>query len=128
MWKIWTRAKTYGKLPSQVYDPSGEEFDVPFGSLAQWMFDEAVTWFGITIENALEERVKVTMGKEVEYKPKYTLARLLHPQFRLPKPAPVVEKAPNPWEPLLAWAGKKGSGVRRWKYVPPEPDAPEKAN
>lgn len=130
MWQTWTRAKTFSQLPSQVYDPSGEEWNVPFGSIAQWMFDTAVTWFGITIENALEERVKVNLGKEVQYKPKYTLARLLNPMFKLPKPVQVPEESPNPWAPLLSLIGKKNSGVRRWKYTGPEADtsSPEKVH
>lgn len=83
------------------------------------MLDSAVTWFGITIENALNERVKVKMGSETHYNPKYTLTRLLHPMFKLPKPLPEPEHSMNPWAPLLAWAGKKGSGIKRWVYVPP---------
>lgn len=115
MWQTWTRATKYGKLPSEVYDPSGTTWEVPYGSLAQWMFDTAVTWFGITIENALAERVKVVMGKEITYKPKYTLALLLSPGFYLPKP--LSETSTNPWQALMSWAGKRNSGVKRWKYV-----------
>lgn len=117
MWQIWTRAAKFSRLPNEVYDPSGETWEVPYGSLAQWMFDTAVTWFGITIENALAERVKVVMGKETTFKPKYTLARLLNPAFRLPKPLPEPEESQNPWAPFLAWMGKRGSGVKRYKYV-----------
>lgn len=120
MWKVWTRATKYGLLPSQAYDPEGDTWHVPYGSLAQWMFDEAVTWFGITIENALAERIKVQMGKDVQFKPKYTLIRLLNPAFRLPKPLPEVSDSPNPWSPFMALVGKKGSGVKRWRYNPPE--------
>jgi hypothetical protein len=104
-------------MPNEVYDVTGATWEIPYGSLAQWMFDSAVTWFGITIENALSERVKVTMGKEVTFKPKYTLARLLNERFRLPKPQPEPEDNPNPWASLLAWAGKRNSGVKRYKYV-----------
>jgi hypothetical protein len=81
------------------------------------MFDTAVTWFGITIENALSERVKVQVGNETTFKPKYTLARLLDPRFRLPKPAPEPEMQVNPWAPLWAWAGRKNSGVKKYQYV-----------
>lgn len=117
MWQIWTRATRYGKFPADVYDPSGASWDVPYGSLARWMLDAAVTWFGITIENALAERVKVTQGKEIIFKPRYTLARLLNEHFRLPKPAPEPEDNPNPWMALWTWAGKRNSGVKRWKYM-----------
>ena len=86
-------------------------------SLAAWMLDSAVLWFGTTIENALNERVKVVFGKETSYKPRYTLARLLNPNFRLPKPLPSVEDDPNPWAVFMAMAGKKRSGIKRWKYI-----------
>lgn len=85
-------------------------------SLAAWMLDSAVTWFGTTIENALAERVKVGMGANIEYKPRYSLARLLDPNFRLPKPEPKPEDNPNPWAALMAWAGKRNSGVKRYEY------------
>jgi hypothetical protein len=88
-------------------------------SLAAWMLDSAVTWFGITIENALQERVKVVVGGKEQSKPRYTLTRLLHPVFRLPKPAPDPEDNPNPWAGLLAWAGKRNSGVKRYRYEKP---------
>lgn len=82
------------------------------------MLDSAVVWFGITIENALHERVKVGSVSQ----PKYTLARLLNPATKLPRPpedyGPKGEV--NVWAPLLAWAGKRGSGVKRYRWVPPE--------
>lgn len=84
--------------------------------VAAWMFDTAVTWFGITIENALKERVKVVMGKETEYRPRYSLALLLDPNFRLPKPPPEPTADANPWSVILNWAGKKNSGVKRYQY------------
>jgi hypothetical protein len=85
------------------------------------MLDSAVVWFGITIENALLERVKVGFGPNVEYKPKYTLARLLDSRTKLPRPPETYKRDEeiNVWAPLLAWAGKRNSGVRRWVYVPP---------
>lgn len=86
------------------------------------MLDNAVTWFGITIENALAERVKTTIGANVEFKPKYTLALLLDSGFKLYQEKLIPQNS-NPFAPLLAWAGKANSGVKRWVYVPPE--APE---
>lgn len=115
MWSLWTKSKTYHKLPSDIF---GEKDQV-----AAWMLDSAVTWFGITIENALSERVKVGSGSNVEYRPKYTLALLLDEEFRLPRPPEVpkaaAKAAMNPWAPLLAWANKKNSGVRRFEYKAP---------
>lgn len=112
MWNLWQKAKTYSKLPSEVLRVSDQ--------LAAWMLDNAVTWFGITIENLLDERAEVG-GKST---PKYSLARLLHEKFRLPKP--VDDYIPendiqehNPWAVFLPWIGKPGSGVHRYVYVPP---------
>lgn len=89
------------------------------------MLDSAVTWFGLTIENALTERVKVTTGTGIEYRPKYSLARLLRPETKLPRPPDAKVESENVWSPLLAWAGKRNSGIRRWKYVPPEENTSE---
>ena len=88
-------------------------------SLAGWMLDSAVMWFGLTIENALEERVKVGYGKNETWKPKYTLTRLLNQNFKMPKPPPSPEDNPSPWSGFLAWLGKPRSGVKKWKYVGP---------
>jgi hypothetical protein len=113
MWNLWQKAKTYHLLPSEIF---GED-----NSLAAWMLDSAVTWFGITIENALSERVKVGVGANAESRPKYTLARLLDQDFKLPRPADSAEIASgtNVWSPLLSWAGRKNSGVKWWKYNKP---------
>jgi hypothetical protein len=112
MWELWVKSKTYHRLPSEVFGETD--------SLAAWMLDSAVTWFGITIENALNERVKVQVGTNTEFHPRYTLARLLHQDFRLPRPEPTADaKGFNPWAPLLAWAGKPRSGVKRYAYQKP---------
>lgn len=115
MWSLWLKAKTYHKLPSEIF---GEH-----DSLAAWMLDSAVTWFGITIENALSERVRVGSGQNVEYKPRYTLARLLNQGFKLPPPPKTDLEDINPWSPFMAWLGKRNSGVKRWAYKPPEEEA-----
>lgn len=114
MWKTYQMAKTYGKLPSEVMQVED--------SIAAWCLDDAVTWFGITIENALQERVEVTFGKKTQSRQKYTLALLLHQDFRLPTPPPDsldVKSKMNPFGALLSWAGKRGSPVKRYVYVPP---------
>lgn len=112
MWSLWQKAKTYSQLPSKIL---GEE-----DSIAAWMLDSAVTYLGVTIENALEERVKVGVGNNVEYKPRYTLARLLDQGFKLPRTqTQIVESSGNPWLPLMAQVGRKNSNVRMWKYSKP---------
>lgn len=109
MWGLWTKAKSYSKLPSEIFGEAN--------SIAAWMLDSAVTWFGITIENALSERVEVKMGTNVEYRPRYTLARLLSPSFKLPRPA--IQQDGDPLNILKMWASKKRSGIKRYMYVPP---------
>lgn len=81
------KAKLYHKLPSEVF---GEE-----DALAAWMLDTCVTWFGITVENALQETVEVGLvydpqarGNNKRREAKYTLSQLLDSDFRLPRPAP----------------------------------------
>lgn len=112
MWNLWTKATKYHKLPSEVF---GERDD-----LAAWMLDNAVTWFGITIENALAERVKVQSGKgQFDSIPKYTLARLLSPEFKLPRPA-AEHTSSSPFAALFGQVGKKGGLVKRYVYVAPE--------
>jgi hypothetical protein len=84
------------------------------------MLDTAVTLFGVTIENALNERVKVVVGSETRSEPRYSLARLLDPLFRLPRPVDrPVDNNYNPWAPLMAWIGKPRSGVKRYRYEKP---------
>lgn len=84
------------------------------------MLDSAVTWFGVTIENALSERDKYGTGSSTEYRPRYTLSLLLDDNFKLPRPPmPKKEKAGlNPWLPLLSWLGKS-KAVRKYQYVKP---------
>ena len=110
-------AKSYNQLPSDLLGVTD--------TIAAWMLNQAVTWFGITIENALTERVKVG----ADYQPKYSLTRLLHSSFRLPAPPDeTVEenaKAVNPWAVFLPWIGKPGSGVHRYVYVPPTDEEKE---
>lgn len=111
MWNLYQKATKYSQLPSQIF---GEE-----DPLAAWMLDSAVTWFGITIENALAVRDKVKMGSNIEYRPRYTLSLLLDPTFKLPKPVDMTEKKKsNPWSELMSWVGRS-KAVRRWQYVPP---------
>lgn len=49
-------------------------------SLAAYQLDNAVLFLGVSIENAVAERRKVSE----EYLPKYTIDQLLEPDFRLP--------------------------------------------
>lgn len=112
MWELWQKAKEFKNLPSEVLGIDD--------SIAAWMLDNAVLWFGHTIENLLSERVEVKVGTRVESHPRYSLTRLLHPEFTVFRTKPVDPmKGMNPWMPLLGWAGKARSGVKRWQYVKP---------
>lgn len=113
MWNLWLKSKNFGKLPSDIF---GEE-----DSLAAWMLDNAVQWFGLTIENALSERVELKMGPKTISNPRYTLTRLLNSSFKLPKPqVEEVEAAANPLVPFLQLLGKPNGLVKRYQYVAPE--------
>lgn len=76
MWLTWVKATKYGKLPSEVLDPSGA-----WDELTRHSVDNAVTNFGIVIENALHEQIKT--GKR--YVPKYKLGELLEDDFQFPR-------------------------------------------
>lgn len=119
MWTLWTKAKTYSKLPSEIGDPRQRWDD-----LTRYMFDSAVTYFGVAIENALAETVETTIrdGKNsrTSSKPKYTLSQLLDPAFRLPNPQAVAKPAQGDglaW--MMALARQPNSGVKAWAYVDP---------
>lgn len=111
------QSKNFHKLPSEVF---GEN-----DSIAAWMLNSATLWFGVTIENLLNERVEVVVGGKTTSYPRYTLARLLHPEFTVfrNKPSNVDPmKGLNPWMALLGWANKPRSGIKRWQYVKPADD------
>jgi hypothetical protein len=74
-------ATKYSQLPAAILDEDHE-----LSSLARYLLNKVVTWFGITIENALAERVNVGSEKEPHMEARYTLSQLLDPSFRLPRP------------------------------------------
>lgn len=119
MWDLYQRSKTLGGRPSQ-------HLAVPplCNDWAAYQFDNAVLYCGTVVENALQEQTKIELGKHVEYRQKYTLAQLLDPDFRLPRPLP--SKPRNTFaefaQQLMAYAGKPGSKNRVWTYVGPEPE------
>jgi hypothetical protein len=74
-------ATKYSQLPAAILDEDRE-----LDSLTRYLLNKVVTWFGITIENALAERVNVGSEKEPHWEARYTLSQLLDPSFRLPRP------------------------------------------
>lgn len=115
MWAVWTKANKFHKSPSEVIDPSYRLDD-----LTRYQVDNAVTHFGLTLENALNERVEVKVGKRTESRPKYTLPELLDDKFRLPRPQTDLQKRQQGAMNLLAMAQDPASGVKLWRELPPE--------
>lgn len=112
MWSAYLKLKTYHRTPS--LDLALDD------ALTAWCVDGTVLWFGITVENALQERVEVGSGKDKRHEGKYTLDDLLDPAFTLPKPQP-KPKAPalSGIAAMMALAQTPGSGVKQWQYVKP---------
>lgn len=112
MWEAWNKLKTAQVLPSD--DLALDD------SIATWCVDGAVMWFGITIENALNERVNKGTKEKPKWEARYTLTQLLDPVFRLPRLLPEPKQpAQDGFALLLALAGQPNSGVKRYEYVKP---------
>ena len=123
MWEAYQDLKMCHKRPSDVLEVTD--------TIAAYCLDKAVLTFGIIIENALQERDKVGVGKDVEYRDKYTLSQLLDPKFKMPRPQPRMgmtqgaqPMANSGLATVLAMAGQPGSGVKMYKYVGPEATLP----
>jgi hypothetical protein len=54
--------------------------------MARYCLDSAVTFFGSTVRAALRETVKIQVGKETYFEPKYEVEQILEPDFYLPRP------------------------------------------
>lgn len=76
---------------------------------AALQFDNAVGFVGVVLENASQEQHNVGTEKAPKYEPKYTMAQLLDPDFRLPAP-PKPVKAKGGIEGLMSM-----KGVKVWK-------------
>lgn len=115
MWDSYQALKLYHRRPSDDLALTD--------SIAAWCVDGCVLWFGLTVENALTERVNKGTRKEPRMEPMYTLHQLLDPAFRLPRPAPTPKVQPQPqqggFSAFLAMAQQQGSGVKMYKYVGP---------
>ena len=118
MWRLYQTCKTLSQLPS---DRLGVTND-----WAAYQIDDAVVWFGVTVENALAERVNHGSAEKPDWRDKYTLEQLLEPDFRLPRPGqPLTGKQAAAQalssyiDTLIGSAGKLGSGGRVFQYKPP---------
>lgn len=74
--------------------------------------------FGVIIENALQEERNEGTRKKPHMVKTYTLAQLLDPTFKLPRPKPPV-KPLSGIKALMAMTGASGGGVRAYQYVGP---------
>lgn len=124
MWDTYLDCKTWGGRPSQRFS-----WPCLANRLTAWKFDGAVLFVGLVIENALQERRKVSGKDGYSSEPRYKLSQLLAPDFRLPPPdstsaAPGEADAPQgdglAW--MMALARQPNSGVKAWQYVPPAPE------
>lgn len=114
MWRLYRKGERAGKLPSEILGIEDE--------WTAYMLDNAVLMVGTVIENALSEQIKGGTPQKPEWKSKYTIDQLLHPDFRLPRPE---KPKPMGLAGLMALAGVTHSGVKKWTYQPPEPSAEE---
>lgn len=120
MWTLYLKATKYNRLPSSFFAGLVDELTV-------YQFDNAVTWFGVTIENLLQERIKVGAGENERSEAKYELEDLLDPDFRVPRPkslrSPKAKKqgAQDAIAMMMALASQKGSGVMLWGQAEPKP-------
>lgn len=117
MWTLGQKAAKYHKLPSEFFPDLVDEWTC-------YCFDNAIAYFVSVIEDALTETVEIGMGNNKKHEAKYSLPQLLDDSFKLPRPQPEPRKAQtvtsNGLATVLAMAGQPNSGVKLWKYVPPE--------
>lgn len=113
MWKLGQKAEKYGKLPSELFPGLVDEWAI-------YCFDNAVNYFMLVMQNALQERKEVGAGKQKVWREVYTLEQLLNDDFRLPRPTPAASKPPLSGIAQLMALAKQGpsSGVKLWEYKP----------
>lgn len=78
MWTLYQKASKYSKPPSDYFPDLVDEWAI-------YQFDNAVTYFGMVIENALLERSDVGVGASQRSVQRHTLQDLLDPEYQLPR-------------------------------------------
>ena len=111
MWTVYNLASKYSKLPSDIVDE-----DHALDSLTRFLLNKAVTYFGMTIENLLDETVEVGHGANKRTESKYELKELMHPDFKLPRPQ-AKARPQDGLQSLMMLAKQKNSGVVVWGYT-----------
>ena len=71
------KAKNYRQPPSKLLGVTNK--------LAAYNLDSAVLFFGVAMDNALQERINIGTDERPEYRPRYRLQELLSPTFRFPE-------------------------------------------
>lgn len=89
--------------------------------MAALLFDNAIAACGQVVDSALAERVETGLKEGPRTRPRYTLAQLLDPLFRLLPPEIKPAPAANPLQSFLDLVGQPRSGVRAYRYVAPSP-------
>lgn len=112
MWTLGQKAAKYNRLPSSFFPDLVDELTI-------YGFDNAILWFCTTIENALNERKDVKVGKRTESRQVYQLEDLLDDDFRLPRPPSKLQKRQQGAMSLLALGQDPGSGVKMWRELRP---------
>ena len=112
MWKLWQTAQQTHSRPSELVCIQDK--------LSALLLDNAVTYFGTVIENALQERIEMGKGR---WEPKYTLSDLLDSDFVLPQSAPKRRilrgnKGAPGIAQVLALSEQGVAGIKRWVYDP----------
>lgn len=92
MWKVYLSTKTNHCRASSLVGITDE--------WVAYQFDSAISFFGITIENALQETIKDKTT------PKYKLSDLLKPGYKLPRPPTEQQEAKGAINWLKMQAGK----------------------
>ncbi len=100
MWRLYLTARATGQRPSELVD-------IP-DRWAALQLDNAVIMVGTAIENAAQEQEQVGPDDKPRWQPRYTMAQLLDPEFRLPLP----DMSDAPIEALLGTDGMLFDEVR----------------
>lgn len=107
---MWTKATKFGKLPSEIIDPDNE-----YTPLTRYQVDNAVTFFGITMENAIAETKEVKSGRHTETVPAHDPDQLFEDDFKLPRPPTKLQKRQEGATNLVGLASDPRSGVKMWR-------------
>lgn len=79
------------------------------GIIDRWaalQFDNAIVFVGTVIDNASQEQTNRGSEKDPKWGPKYTLAQLLDPEFKLPAPLTEKQRERAALDQLIGMAGR----------------------